>query len=95
MEKLWLFGLFTGDKSDNIDMWMIKITIKANQIDMGVLPISKVDYLMYTGKNYSILIGWEFIRNLRTNSVIRGKLRDLKGKICNSFWTQIQKGIND
>ena len=38
--KLWLFGLFSGDKGDNIDMWMIKITIKANEIDMDVLLIS-------------------------------------------------------
>ena len=36
MEKLRLFELFSGDKDDNTDMWMIKITIKANQIDMGV-----------------------------------------------------------
>ena len=43
MQKLWLFGLFSGDKGDNIDMWMIKITIKANQIDMDVFLISKVD----------------------------------------------------
>ena len=43
MEKLWLFGLNSGDKGDNIDMWMIKITIKANQIDMDVLFISEVD----------------------------------------------------
>ena len=43
MEKLWLFGLFSGDKGDNTDMWMIKITIKANQIDMDVSLISKVD----------------------------------------------------
>ena len=43
MEKLWLFGLFSGDKGDNTDMWMMKITIKANQIDMDVLLISKVD----------------------------------------------------
>ena len=43
MEKFWLLELFSGDKSDNIDMWMIKITIKANQIDMNVLLISKVD----------------------------------------------------
>ena len=42
-EKLWLFGLFSGDKGDNIDMWMIKITIKADQIGMNVLLISKVD----------------------------------------------------
>ena len=42
MEKLWPFGLNSGDKGDNIDMWMIKITIKANQIDMDVLLISKV-----------------------------------------------------
>ena len=26
VEKLWLFGLFSGDKGDTIDMW----TIKAN-----------------------------------------------------------------
>ena len=42
-ETLWLFGLFSGDKGDNIDMWMTKITIKANQIDTNVLLISKVD----------------------------------------------------
>ena len=42
MEKLWLFGLNSGDKDDNIDMWMIKIKIKANQIDVDVLRISKV-----------------------------------------------------
>ena len=42
VEKFWLFGLNSGDKGDNIDMWMIKITIKAIQIDMDVLPISKV-----------------------------------------------------
>ena len=43
VEKVWHFGLFSGDKGDNIDMQMIKITIKANQIDMDVLLISKVD----------------------------------------------------
>ena len=37
------FWTFSGDKGDNIDMQMIKITIKANQIDMDVLLISKVD----------------------------------------------------
>ena len=43
VEKLWLFGWFSGDKGDSIDMWMIKITIKANQIDMDVFFISEVD----------------------------------------------------
>ena len=43
VEKLWPSGRFPWDKGDNIDMWIIKITIKANQIDMDVLPISKVD----------------------------------------------------
>ena len=38
--KIVAFGLFSGDKGDNIDMWMIKITIKANEIDMDVLLIS-------------------------------------------------------
>ena len=42
-KKLSLFGLFSGDKGDNIDMWMIKITIKANKIDMNVLIFSNVD----------------------------------------------------
>ena len=41
--KIVAFGLFSGDKGDNIDMWMIKITIKGNQIDMDVFLISKVD----------------------------------------------------
>ena len=43
VEKLWLFRLFSGDKGDNIDMWMIKFTIKANQIDVDALLISEVD----------------------------------------------------
>ena len=43
MEKLWPFGMFSGDKGDNIDMWMIKIMIKANQTDMDVLLVSNVD----------------------------------------------------
>ena len=48
METLWLFGLNSGDKGDNIDMWMIKITIKANQIDMDVLLFSKVGNIQKT-----------------------------------------------
>ena len=43
MKKLWLFGLFFGDKGDYIDVWMIKIIIETNQIDMGCLLLSKVD----------------------------------------------------
>ena len=35
--------MFSGDKGDNIDMQMIKITIKAYQIDMDVLLVSKVN----------------------------------------------------
>ena len=45
--SLWkncgIFRLSSGDKGDNIDMWMIKITIKSNQIDMDALLISEVD----------------------------------------------------
>ena len=40
--KTVFFGLFSGDKGDSIDMWMIKITIKANQTDMDVLFISEL-----------------------------------------------------
>ena len=43
MEKLWLFGLFSADKGDKINMWMIKIMIKGNQIDIDIWLISKVD----------------------------------------------------
>ena len=43
METLWLFRLFPGDKGDNIDIWMIQIMIKSNQIDMDALLISEVD----------------------------------------------------
>ena len=35
-KTLWFFGLFSGDKRYYIDMSMIKITIKSNQIDMDV-----------------------------------------------------------
>ena len=34
MKKLWRFGLFSRDKGDYIDVWMIKIMIKTNQILM-------------------------------------------------------------
>ena len=35
-EKLWLFGPFSGDKGGYIDVWMIKLMIKTNQINMNV-----------------------------------------------------------
>ena len=73
VEKLWLFGLFAGDKGDNTDMWMIKITIKANQIDMDVLLISKVDniqkpYLSLKSGFFHYFIGL-WILPSRTNMV--------------------------
>ena len=45
MEKLWHFGLFSGDKGDNIDAWMIKITIKTgtDPLNRDALLFSKVD----------------------------------------------------
>ena len=36
-KKPWLYGLFSWDKDDYNDVWMIKITIKTNEIDMFVL----------------------------------------------------------
>ena len=41
------------------------------------------------------LSDYDFIRNLRANSVIWGKLQIWREKICNSLWTQIRKRIND
>ena len=41
VEKLWLFGLFSGDKGDCIDVWMIKTTIETNQIDMDACFFQK------------------------------------------------------
>ena len=35
---LWLFGLFSWDY---IDVWMIEVTIKTNQIDMGICFFQK------------------------------------------------------
>ena len=40
-KNLWLFGLFSGDKGDYIDVWIIKITIKTNQIGMDVCLFQK------------------------------------------------------
>ena len=40
-KTLWLFGLFSGDKRCYIDMSMIKITIKSNQIDIDVFFFQK------------------------------------------------------
>ena len=36
MEKIVVFGLFSGDKGDYIDVLIIKNMIKTNQIDMDV-----------------------------------------------------------
>ena len=36
VEKIVAFGLFYGDKGDYINVWMIKIMNKANQIGMYV-----------------------------------------------------------
>ena len=41
MKSIVAFGLFSGDKSDYIDLWMIKITIETNQIDMDVCYFQK------------------------------------------------------
>ena len=35
------FGLFSGDKGDYNDAWMIKMTIKTNEIDMDALLLSE------------------------------------------------------
>ena len=35
------FGPFPGEKSDYIDVWMTKIMIKSNQIDMNVCLFQK------------------------------------------------------
>ena len=39
--KLVAFDLFSGDKGDCIDVWMIKTMIKTNQIDMEVCLFPK------------------------------------------------------
>ena len=38
---MWHFGLFSGDKGDYYDVWMINIMIKKNQIDMDVCFFKK------------------------------------------------------
>ena len=40
-EKFWFFGPFSWDKGDYIDVWMIKVTIKTNQIEMDVCFFQK------------------------------------------------------
>ena len=40
-KKSWLFGLFSVGKSDYIDVWMIKIMIRTNEIDMDVCFLQK------------------------------------------------------
>ena len=34
--KFWLSGLFSGDEGDYLDVWVIKGTIKTNQIDIQI-----------------------------------------------------------
>ena len=73
MEKLWLFGLFSGDKGDNTDIWMIKITIKANLIDMDVLLMSGLSI---------VLLVCEFYPHGQTCA------KNLKGLICSCLDTE-------
>ena len=40
-KKLRLFVVFYEDNGNYIDMWIIKITIKTNQIDMDVCFFQK------------------------------------------------------
>ena len=40
-EKPWLVGLCSGDKGDYSEAWMVKITIKINEIDMDVCFFQK------------------------------------------------------
>ena len=38
-KKLWLVGLFSEDKADYINVWVIKIMINTDQIDRDVSVI--------------------------------------------------------
>ena len=40
-EKTVAFGMFSGNKGNYIDVWIIKITIKTNQTDMDVCFLQK------------------------------------------------------
>ena len=41
----WLFGLFSEDKGDYSDVWMIKIKIKANEIEIErCFPRENISY---------------------------------------------------
>ena len=40
-KNLWFFELFSGDKSDYADVWMINIKIESNQTDMDVCFLQK------------------------------------------------------
>ena len=32
-KEFWLFRLFSEDKGDYIDVWIVKMTIKTNEVD--------------------------------------------------------------
>ena len=40
-KKSWLFGLFSEDKGDYSDLWMIKIKIKANETEIELCFLHK------------------------------------------------------
>ena len=56
-KKLWLFLLFSGDKGDYSDVWMIKIKVKTNEIDMDVCFFQK----WVTYKNHVCPKVWLFL----------------------------------
>ena len=86
MSKIVAFGLFSGDKGDSIDMWMIKITIKANEIDMEVLLISKVDNIQKPCS--SVKSGFFPLFYWFVNFTLTGKhdSKNLSGLICPCPW---------
>ena len=67
MKKLWLFGLFSGDKGDYIDVWMIIIIIETNQIDMLLSKVDNIQKLSLSLKSgFFLLVHW-FVNLTLTN----------------------------
>ena len=65
--KLWLSGLFSRGKGDNIDMWMIKIMIKAKYVKVKLIwmfCLFRSESLFLKSSFFHYFIGLSILSNI-------------------------------
>ena len=73
------FGLFSGDNSDYSDVWMIKIMIKGNKIDMDV-------FFFQNNITYCQILA-------RQEEIPQKTSKNISRYFCSSFQGHVQQGL--